>query len=82
MESGQQKLSRPAILSTLIPAHTALRTASSIDAAAIAPASRSEYLGAIPHEITKPCGSPWIGAITPASPGPSRSTPTNGLITV
>ena len=64
------------------PTHTAFRTASSIAAATIAPASISEYLGAIPHEITIPCGSPWIGAMRPASPGPSLSFPTNGLTAV
>ena len=40
--SGQQKLSNPAILSTSTPTHTAFLTASSIAAAAIAPASISE----------------------------------------
>ena len=67
---------------TSTPTHTAFLSASSMAAAAIAPASISEYLGAIPQEITSPRGLPCIGAMTPASAGPSLSTPTNGFTAV
>ena len=80
--SGQQKLSKPAILSTSIPTQTAFLTASSTLASTIAPASMSEYLGTMPLEITTPLVEPCIGAISAASAGPSLSGPTNGLTAV
>ena len=41
----------------------------------------SEYLGAIPFDITVPWVPPWMGAMTAASLGASWLMPQNGLMT-
>src|SRR3990167_2215154 len=63
----QQKLSRIARCASDAPAATALRTAVSIAAAAIAYVSISEYQGAYPCASTTPLSESKTGRITPAS---------------
>ena len=77
---GQQKLSSRASRFRSAPTQTALRIASSI--AAIAMSYGSRICGARPQEIATPRRPSSLGRMTAASPGPSCSGPTNGLITL